>query len=147
VVPLRPSASSTAPRVSCRCSLPKRLLTRSADLQALEIIPRTPSPSPAPLFTIPHHTLTDPFAGLTIDDITTLVGGYRGHTRGLEVLNRMELLVLLKRCREKATVKVKRERSEDGDDDEVVILGGGDRKRRRGARGPEAASWGAGRSH
>jgi hypothetical protein len=130
---LRSSASSTAPRVHCRCSFPKHLLIRSADLQALQIIPRTPSPSPAPLFTIPQHTPTDAFAGLTIDDIITLVGEYRGHTRGLEVLNRMELLALLKRCREKAAVKVKRERSEDGDGNEVVVLGGGDRKRRRSA--------------
>jgi hypothetical protein len=45
----------------------------------------------------------------------------------------MELLALLKRCREKAAVKVKRERSEDGDGNEVVVLGGGDRKRRRSA--------------
>jgi hypothetical protein len=77
-------------------------------------------------------TVVGAFADITKDDIITIIGGYRGHVRGLQSLTRTELVTMLTRYREKAAVKAKRERDEDEDDGEATILGVRDRKRRCG---------------
>ncbi|KAF2833848.1 hypothetical protein CC86DRAFT_400441 [Ophiobolus disseminans] len=114
-----------------------------ADLRALHIIPRTPSPDPEPSYTPSaaqqSHTSStgsrDEFAGLTKEDMIMIIGEYRGSERGLQLLTRIELQAMLKQDRKKAQNKVKRERSigpSEGDDDDVVVVQRPARKRGRG---------------
>jgi hypothetical protein len=63
-----------------------------------------------------------------------VVGEYRGSERGLHALTWADLSAMLKRCRERAKPKIKRERRVDNDvehDDVVTITEVKDRKRRR----------------
>jgi hypothetical protein len=60
-----------------------------------------------------------------------VIGGHRGSERGLRMLERTELIIMLKRYREKAQASIKRER-DDEDDDEIEIVEPPARKHRRG---------------
>ena len=55
-----------------------------------------------------------------------IISGYRGDDKGMQALNRTELLTMLKQYREKKVAPIKREHDMDVDgehDDEVVIMG------------------------